>query len=156
MDPLSITASAIAILQVTTQITTTARGFYKDARNAPREIRELLEELKSFSAVLESLKTINEKSKEASVNNVGIARAGGSSLCASDRLPAISNMLRPDAPLSTCHSEMLQFQKKLTKNGSKIKKALKWPFQKAETYAVIGRLRNLQSVLDTAIATDNA
>ena len=49
---------------------------------------------------------------------------------------------------------MIEFEKKLSKEKSKVRKVLKWPFQKDEIYAVIKRLRNIQSVLNMAIATD--
>ena len=55
MDPLSIAASAIAILQLTQSIIIGTNNFYKSARDCPAEIRGLLDELTSFEKVLESL-----------------------------------------------------------------------------------------------------
>lgn len=51
---------------------------------------------------------------------------------------------------------MIEFKKKLSKDKTKVRKVLKWPFQKDEIYAVIGRLRNIQSLLTMAIASDTA
>ena len=64
MDPLSITASVIAILQLTTSIITTTKDFYRGTKNVPKEVGELLEELASFSGVLESLNSIIKKADE--------------------------------------------------------------------------------------------
>ena len=61
MDPLSITASAIAILQLTESIIIGTNNFYKNARDCPTEIRGLLDELMSFERVLESLQLMVEK-----------------------------------------------------------------------------------------------
>lgn len=61
MDPLSITASAIAILQLTQSIIIGTNNFYKSARDCPAEIRGLLDELTSFEKVLESLHSMVEK-----------------------------------------------------------------------------------------------
>lgn len=72
------------------------------------------------------------------------------------RLPATCKMLEPGAPLEICHNQMMEFQKKLSKDKTKVRKVLKWPFQKDEVHAVIGRLRNIQSVLNTAIMSDTA
>ena len=55
MDPLSITASAIAILNLTQSIIIGTNNFYKSARDCPAEICGLLDELTSFGKVLESL-----------------------------------------------------------------------------------------------------
>ena len=65
-------------------------------------------------------------------------------------------MLKDDAPLSICYKEMIAFKTKLvTDKSRKLKKALKWPFRKEEVVALVRRLRHLQSILNTAIATDN-
>ena len=61
MDPLSITASAIAILQLTQSIIVGTNNFYKSARDCPAEIRGLLDKLMSFERVLESLQLMVEK-----------------------------------------------------------------------------------------------
>lgn len=63
-------------------------------------------------------------------------------------------MMDSNGPLAICFEEMLLFKKKLTKDQVKVKRALKWPFKKDEIEAVVGRLRSLKSVLDTAIASD--
>ena len=65
-------------------------------------------------------------------------------------------MLEPGAPLEICHHQMIKFQKKLSQDKSKIRKVLRWPFEKDEIYAVIGRLGNIQSILNMAIASDTA
>ena len=72
------------------------------------------------------------------------------------RLPATCKILEPGAPLDICHQQMMEFQKKLSKDKTEVRKVLKWPFQKDEIYAVIGRLRNIQSILKLAIASDTA
>lgn len=69
MDPLSITASAIAILKLTQSIILGTNNFYKSARNCPAEIRGLLDELTSFEKGLESLHSIDEK-----VNDIHVSR----------------------------------------------------------------------------------
>ena len=68
MDPLSITASAIAILQLTQSIIVGTNSFYKSARDCPAEIRGLLDELTSFENVLESLRSVVEKANDVPVS----------------------------------------------------------------------------------------
>ena len=68
MDPLSITASAIAILQLTQSIIVGTNNFYKSARDYPAEIRGLLDELTSFEKVLENLQLMVEKANGINVS----------------------------------------------------------------------------------------
>ena len=72
------------------------------------------------------------------------------------RLPATCKLLKPGAPLDVCHRQMIEFKKNLLKDKTKVRKVLKWPFRKDEIYAVIERLRNIQSILNMAITSDKA
>ena len=153
MDPISLTASIIAILQLTTELIKVTRNVYKDIKNAPKEVDELLNEFTSFSAVLEHLKAIIEEAEadkrfEAARNGLyGISKTGS-------RLPTIQEQMKPNGPLATCQREMAAFKTRFDIDTSRVKRALRWPFEKGEVVALIGRLRNMKSNLDTAIATD--
>ena len=155
MDPLSITASAIAIIQLTTDLISGARSYYKSVKNSPKEIAELVHELESFDVLLKSLRDTSQREDERHkqqmdqlVCNVGPEQKAS-------RLPMIQKTMEADAPLSLCYNEMLVFKTKLTKDQSRTQRSLKWPFEKYEIKAVIRRLRNLKSLLDTAIASDH-
>ena len=154
MDPISLTASAIAILQLTQGLAKVTRNVYKDIKNAPKEVTELLDEFANFCTVLESLTTVIEEAE--SDERFEVARNGlyGIPQNAS-RLPTIQEITKANGPLATCHGEMVVLRGKLDENASKTKRSFQWPFEKRETTALTGRLRNLKSVLDTAIATDN-
>ena len=69
MDPLSVTASAIAILQLTQSIIVGTKNFCKSARDCPAEICGLLDELTSFEVVLENLHSMIEKANGIHVSN---------------------------------------------------------------------------------------
>lgn len=155
MDPLSITASAIAIIQVTTDLIDGARSYYKSVKNAREEIAELVHELESFDVLLKTLKdtsqradALNKQQTDQLVPSVGCQRRVS-------RLPMLQKMMEADAPLSSCYNQMLLFKTKLTRDQSRVKRSLKWPFERDEIKAVIKRLRNLKSMLDTAIASDH-
>ena len=151
MDPLSITASAIAVIELTTEINKGLRKFYKSANNAPREVAELIDELTTFGAVLQRLKILSQHGKAAQ-SQQRTAAAGNSQ--SKYNLPMLQKVVERDAPLNRCYKEMLAFNSKLISNQSRLKKALKWPFQKEEVQAMFSRLRNLKSLLDTAIMSD--
>lgn len=150
MDPLSITASVIAILQLSNTVYKAAREYYTGVKAAPKEIKRLLEELEAFNDILIHLSDITAKAER---NDKGSAPHETSHK--GTWLPSVTKLLEPDAALRLCFAEMQQFMDRVTIQKSKTKKALKWPFQKEEIYQTIGRLQKLQSLLEFAIATDN-
>ncbi len=153
MDPLSITASAITIIQLTIELIKGTRKYYKDVRSAPKEVLEFVNELTALGVVFERLKDISQKAEAASLSHIAVNGAVSQqhkAFC----LPTLKSMIKADGPLVICYGEMLAFQSKLTKDHSRLKKALKWPFEKAEITDSITQMRNLKSALDTAILSD--
>ena len=68
MDPISITASVITILQLTQSVIVGTNNFYKSARDCPVEICGLLDELTSFETVLDSLHSMVVKANDIHVS----------------------------------------------------------------------------------------
>ena len=64
MDPLSITASAITIIQVTTDLINGCGSYYKSVKSSKKETAALIQELESFGIVLKSLKNISQEANE--------------------------------------------------------------------------------------------
>jgi len=150
MDPLSITSSVIAILQLSNTVYKAAREYYTGVKDAPKEIKRLLKELEAFNDILIHLSDIAAKVHK---NDKGSAMHENSQKRTS--LPSVTKLLEPDAALHLCFAEMQQFMECVTAQKSSMKKALKWPFQKEEVYQMIRRLNKLQTLLEIAIATDN-
>jgi hypothetical protein len=154
MDPLSITASAITIIQLTFELIQGTRNYYKNVKNAPREIAEFLDQLETLGTVLERLKQTSEKADAAQSSQTALNGGVQSSQNASC-LPLLKEILRADGPLAICYEQMSAFKRRLNKDQSRFKKSLKWPFEKDEIKEAVTRLRNLKSVLNTAILSDN-
>lgn len=154
MDPVSITASAIAIIQVTAELITGTKRYYKSVKGSSHEIADLLQELESFGFMLESLKGISQK-VDKTTRQIDQFAWDGTPQQEIIHLPILQKMLEADGPLSLCYNEMLELKRKLTKYQSSLKRSLKWPFKKDEIKAVVNRLRNLKSLLDTAIHREN-
>jgi len=153
MDPLSVTASAITVIQLTTELVKGIRKFYKNVKDAPKEVAEFVDELTALGIVLERLKDISQKADVASLSYIavnGTVQNGQRAI----RLPTLESMTKADGPLAICYEEMLAFQRKLTKHQSRLKQSLKWPFEKPAITDSIAHLRNLKSALDTAILSD--
>ena len=153
MDPLSLTASSIAIIQLTTDLITGTQKFYKSVKNAPEEISAFIEELTVFGTVLERLLSLARKAETTRLSQAAQNGVVENSREAS-RLPMLQKMVHADGPLITCYEEMLVFKGRLTLTQSKMKMSLKWPFKKDEIMAIVRRLRILRSIMDSAIASD--
>lgn len=153
MDPLSVTGSAIAILQLTWELLTATRKYYKSAKSAPSEVAALIDELTTFRTILEQLKTTSQNAEAAKAQQ-STANGATNSSQNDIELPMLKTMLENRAPLSICYEEMLAFKVKLTQDQPRIVRSLKWPFQKDEIQSVVNRLRSLRSLLDTAISSD--
>lgn len=155
MDPLSVTASAVAIIQLTTALIKGTRRYYKSLKDAPKEIASFIEQLESLGAVLERLKHTSEEA-DAIPTSQPTTNGGIQNAPSSNRLPLVKRMLQVDGPLAICFEEMLAFRAKLCQDKpSKIKRSLKWPFEKDDIRNAVTRLKELKSVLDTAILNDH-
>ena len=154
MDPLSITASAGAIIQMTFELITGIKSYYKSVKGSSTKIADLLQELEYFGFVLESLKGLSQE-MDGLTRRIDQFACNGTPQQETIHLPILQKMLEADGPLSVCYNEMLDFRRKLTRHQSNLKRSLKWPFKKAEIKAVVNRLRNLKSLLDTAIHREN-
>ena len=152
MDPLSLTASAIAIIQLTTDLVKGTRNLYKTIKKAPEEVGELLDELNVFGIVLERLNDVAQQAEKTKLPRP--AANGAATPQTLSRLPTLQSMIEPNGSLATCYAEMLGLKIKLTSDHSKLKKSLKWPFQKDEILGVVQRLRTLRSILNSAIIGD--
>lgn len=154
MDPISITASAGTIIQMTFELITGIKSYYKSVKGSSKEVADLLQELESFGFVLESLKGISQKMDRAT-RQIDQFACDGTPQQETFHPHILQKMLEADGPLSLCYNEMLDFRRKLTRHQSNLNTSLKWPFKKAEIKAVVNRLRNLKSLLDTAIHREN-
>lgn len=153
MDPLSVTASAITVIQLTTDLIKGTRKYYNNAKNAPKEIAEFIDQLNILGGVLERLKHTSLKA-DATLPSQVTNNGGVQSPQVVSRLPLLTKMLEVDGPLAVCYEEMSTFKKKLGRNQSRMKRSLKWPFEKDEIGQAVIRLRNLKTILDTAIISD--
>ncbi|KAL6714577.1 hypothetical protein ACLMJK_008002 [Lecanora helva] len=154
MDPLSVTASTIAIIQLTSEVISGTRDLYKTLKNAPKEVAELIDELAVFSDVLERLRDICQKADGPGISTALPTHANGATQ-KSLRLPTLSKMIKADGPLALCYERLLAFKERLINEDSKIKQSLKWSFRKEETVLLVKRLKNLRSILNDAIVSDH-
>lgn len=139
-DPLSITASIIAVIQITGKVISLCYDYRASLKNAPKEIKQLTDEIVSLRDILEHVLKLVEAEDEAST-----------------QLSVLKVLTKADGLLLKCRTEMTALDNDL-KPATGIRgavRSLKWPFAKAETEKRVERLGWLKSSLTLALATDN-
>jgi hypothetical protein len=143
MDPLSIAASLIAVLQVTSAVISICYDYRQGQKHASREVIQLSDELSSLKDILDALLRLVEKSS----NNLDEAK-----------LATFELLAKPDGPLLTCQSELERLRKKLEPESGwrAVKRSLVWPLQEGEMKKALGGLERLKSTMQLALSADQA
>ena len=150
MDPLSITASVLTVLQTTSQVVSICYNYRSAVNDSSWELPEILEEARSLRSVLETLEPLARKAENTDPS-------------AESRLPTFKLLCSPKGPLSFCLEILKALEQKLAqpawlgKSGSKRKalaQALRWPLKEAETKKILESLRRLKDILNLALTAD--
>lgn len=145
---LGITASIIAVIQITTKVTTECLDFMKTARNAPRELAQVYAGVLSLQDVLEGIVKFVKSQPSSGVS-----------------FPAVEKLLKPDGVIESCRKELQTLQQKVQptitegKSGgglfcSKLTKVVRWHFDRAEVSRTLSTLDGFKSTLQLALSTD--
>jgi hypothetical protein len=135
MDPLSITASIVAVLQLTHAVI----GYLIDVKDAPRDRAQCALEASNLYNLLVTLRLrLEESSDELWYAEV--------------RALDVEN-----GPLDQYKRALEQLQKKIT-SGSGIKKignTLWWKFSKEEVTSILSRMERLKELVQIALEMDH-
>jgi len=136
MDPLSITASTIAIIQISSDIVSYING----ATGATKERRRLRDEVRSCEFILQRL---SDEIDDAEEGNTWLA--------------TIKALEGPDAPLSRLRDALTAIKAKLEpKRGLKNAfSTLKWPFDEKEIKKAISTIEHEKNLLCLALTNDS-
>ncbi|EDN91972.1 hypothetical protein SS1G_07834 [Sclerotinia sclerotiorum 1980 UF-70] len=143
MDPLSISASLIAVLQITGSLISFCYDYRQGAKHASKEIVQIQDELNSLKGLLDSLLKLAEKSE-----------ADGK------QLSTFELLLKDDGPLSMCKLELENLREKLEKGGVGkngwigLKNVLVWPLKEGEVRKTLSVLERLKSTLLLGLSAD--
>ena len=134
VDPLSISASIIAVLQ----LSSTVVGYLKDVNTAAEERRQLLLEISSVAGYLYMLKDSTESANHHSS-------------------PALRSLAVHNGPLEQFKETLEGLVKKLlpTEGVRRIGSVLTWPFQKKEIQDFLSRIERQKSSFMLALQNDN-
>ena len=151
MDPLSVTASVIAVLQATEAVISVCHDYRSSVKGSSWEVPRVLAELRSLRNVLEILEELAHK-----------AETSGSTK--KSPLPALKSLCDPDTGiLRKCSIELEELKKKLAPPGwsglagSKrrgLLEALSWPLKKGDTEKVLESIERFKSTISLAISVD--
>lgn len=136
-EVIGLTASIIAIIQLTGQVGALSWGYIGGVRDASRTIHELLDELSSFGKVL---RIVLEYAESNSGKSTVLEELGGK-----------------DGPLQKCAEEMARLRLRLEpKSGIRgVMGVLKWPLKSDETSRYISGIERYKSLFNLALSADN-
>lgn len=131
-DPLSMTASIVAVIQLAGALSTFTNGYIGGFRRASSERRRLLDEFASLGQILQHLSSHND------------ANAG-----------ALQGLA---GPLESCRLELEAVAAKLRprKGARGVWIKLKWPLEEAEMMQVIGRVERYKTLFHFALTADHS
>ena len=151
MEPLSVTANVIAVLQATEAVISICCDYQSSVKGSEWELPRVLREIRGLQDVLGMLKELTEE-----------AEMPDSSY--QFRLPALRSLCDPDTgALDNCSAELEALKCKLTPSawsgpaGSKrrgLVEALSWPLKKGETEKILKSIERTKNTINMAMAVD--
>jgi hypothetical protein len=139
MDPLSITGTLIAVVQITTSVISICYDYRSGVASASRDVVQITESLNSLKEVLESLLRLIETTKAGELLTVELlARDGGT--------------------LQSCQAELERLRGKLEpeKGWRKLRNSLVWPLKEGEMRRALEALERWKSTMQLALSADQA
>ena len=140
MDPLSLTAGIIAVIQVSATVVSLCYDYRNGVKNAVQEATRITEEVKSLQDVLERLLKLAE-----------LETARGSS-----RLQALQHLIQPGGVLPRCHEDLEVLRNRLGSEGRKksLMTTLKWPLNEKELKQTLENIAKTRGTISLALIAD--
>jgi len=140
MDPLSITASAIAIVQISGSIINTCYNYRNRLKSASKDASRIINELNALRTVIEALyQLLYDESETKSIHE-----------------STLSKLSQPDGILATCLASLEELSKKLEpKEGWRATKAaIFWPLKESDIKRVLQNIDITKDTVQLALAAD--
>ena len=142
MDPVSATASVIAVIQIVASVLSTCNEYRLSVKNAPKDADQITSELSSLKHVLEQVLTVAQREAESRSNEFF----------------SLAKLTTSGGELDQCRDNLTELQKKLQpQDGWKgVKKALTWHFKEGEFRKTLDRIGKSKDTLNLAVTVDTA
>jgi len=139
-DPLSITASVIAVIQITDRVITLSCNFIGKVRGAEREVNQIITTITGLKGFLEFLDKFVKDDKNAA------------------RLPHLQSLCDPAGPLDLCTGLLKDLESKMRpkRDSSGILKAVSWPWKWQHIGEALEVIERQKTLIMLAIQGDAA
>lgn len=151
MDPLSVTASIIAVLQAANAIISICCDYSAAVQGASWELPKVTKEIRSLRDVLELLAALAKRVENADPS-------------AEAKLPALKLLCEPGAgPLAMCKAELESLKTKLeppkwigpiTSKRTALMQTLSWPLKEGEAKKMLQNMEPYKTTLNMALEID--
>ncbi|KIM99130.1 hypothetical protein OIDMADRAFT_201765 [Oidiodendron maius Zn] len=145
MDPISVTGTIIAVLQITSSLISICYDYRTGVKGATREAVQITEELTSLRNILESLLQVVEKSQSSEGKD-------------GSRLATFELLAKDGGLLMNCKTELERLKSKLEPETGwrKMRNSLIWPLKEGEVRKALDGLERLKGTMVLALSTDQA
>lgn len=149
MDPLSISASVAGLVTLAGSVFSLAAKYIKDVREAPKEAKDLLDEVKQFSVLLHQLSLV---ARELEITTM----AGEEALQDSPNLQwhyvydCQTILNRVQIGLRQATDDL-----KCSSTFTKIRSRLKWPFSSDDTKEMIQTIQRHKQTINVALSANS-
>ena len=143
MEPLSATASVVAVIQIAQQVFNLCQKYYTGVKDARKDIQRLRNEVISLQDVLTSIADIADEPGAASLTTLNL-------------------LSQADGPLDQCKVDLTLLVAKLDPGDGPTTmrraglRALRWPFNSKDVDKAIAGTERYKSVLALALNADQA
>ena len=136
MDPLSVSASIVALLQ----LSSTVINYLSDVKGGPKDLQSIRLEI---SSILSLLITLQDQADQATAGDA----------CSS----TMRSFNVPNGPFQQFHSVLERLASRLApvEGWKKVGKAFKWPFEKEEMSDILNTIERLKTLLSLARQNDH-
>lgn len=154
MDPLSITASIITVLQAANSVISFSFKLRNDIQNHANELASLTREIKELRNVLEDLADVAELGDRKANTTTNNERRG--------HLHCLSLLCGPGAALDICYKDLITLKKNLSKEYSRgriwwaVARAVGWSKTNEDIQSILIRLDRYKNTFQLALAKDEA
>ena len=140
MDPVSVTASVIAIIQISGSIVSICYDYRNSVREAVKEATRITEEVKGLQDILDRLLKLAE---------LDIAQG-------SPRLQVLEQLAQPGGILPRCQEHLISLRFKLgpEKKSKSVWSALKWPLTEKDLQKALNNISTAKATISLALITD--
>lgn len=159
MDPLSVTASIIAVLQVTGQLSAQCLKYIQLCRSAHSEPLQIAREIGGLHTILTALKELAERDEPPTASGLHSYESQDHFV-----FPILRQLCQPGEVLYSCYDKLKKLEKDLEpplkitlKPGSRrdtILHTLTWPLKDGQVKRVLADINRFTTVFSLALSAD--